>query len=271
MKHMMMDCYGAINFKLDDMTGIYDLLNGIAAEARLDPVAPPTLIPYYYCDDKEDVGISAYLFLKGGHITIHTFSKRECYFVDVMYDGFFNSEMIYNYLQVQLPFNKGISNYCVNDRRVTETSRSNFTEQDFGPHLVGRIKPRQPLTLDTAFEALERLVVAADMTPISRASVIKDNVKNPAFVEGIIVIAQSHISLYYDIENDVLYFDLFSCAYFDFSKIEGILGEMFGEMESMQLVTRGDKYVISRSDNVELNIAKRSSRWQETLQKSSQR
>lgn len=265
MKHMMMDCYGAINFKLDDVMGIYDLLNGLAAEARLDPVAPPTLIPYYYCYDKEDVGISAYLFLKGGHITIHTFSKRECYFVDVMYDGFFNSETIYNYLQVQLPFNTAISNYCINDRRVTETNWAKYTEHDFGPHLVGRIKPRVPLSLDTAFEALEKLAIAADMTPISRANVIKDNMNHPVFIQGIIVIAQSHISLYYDIENDVLYFDLFSCAYFDFSKIEKILGDMFGEMESIELITRGDKYVISRSDNVELNIARCSSRWQKYL------
>ena len=36
MKHMMMDCYGAVNFTLDDMTRIYDLLNGLAAEAKLD-------------------------------------------------------------------------------------------------------------------------------------------------------------------------------------------------------------------------------------------
>lgn len=265
MKHMMMDCYGAVNFTLDDMTRIYDLLNGLAAEAKLDAVAPPTLVPYYYCEDQEDVGISAYLFLKGGHITIHTFSKRECYFVDVMYDGFFNSELISNYLQVQLPFNKGISNYCVNDRRVTEMSKENFTEEDFGPHLVGRICPRQPLTLDSAFQALERLVKAADMTPITRANVIMDHTEKPSFIQGIIVIAQSHISLYYDIENDVLYFDLFSCAYFDFSRIEGILSEMFGGIESIQLVTRGDKYVISRSDNVDKNIAARSSRWQKNV------
>ena len=260
-----MDCYGAINFKLDDMMGIYDLLNGVAAVANLDTVAPPTLIPYYYGSDPEDVGISAYLFLRGGHITIHTFSKRECYFLDIMYDGFFNSEMVYNYLENHLPFNKGVSSYCVNDRRVTEESRMEFTDNDFGPHLVGRMRPREPLTLDLAFDTLEKLVEMADMTPITRASVIKDSRDNPAFVQGIVVIAQSHISLYYDIKNNVLYFDLFSCAYFDFSDIEAKMEELFGKMESMQLVTRGDKYVLIRRNDVEGETAYASARWQRNI------
>ncbi len=265
MRHMMMDCYGAINFKLDDMMGIYDLLNGVANIANLETVAPPTLVPYYYGDDPEDVGISAYLFLRGGHITIHTFSKRECYFLDIMYDGFFNSEMVYNYLEVNLPFNKGISNYCVNDRRVNDNSRIMFTENDFGPHLVGRIKPREPITLDSAFDSLEEFVQMANMTPITRANVIRDSRNDPAFVQGIVIIAQSHISLYYDIKSNVLYFDLFSCAYFDFGNIEDSLKEMFGEIESMQLITRGDKYVIIRRDDVDENRLYISGKWQKNI------
>ena len=265
MRHMMMDCYGAINFKLDDLMGIYDLLNGVANVANLETVAPPTLIPYYYGKDPEDVGISAYLFLRGGHITIHTFSKRECYFLDIMYDGFFNSEMVYNYLENHLPFNKGISNYCVNDRRVTDNDRKQFTDNDFGPHLVGRLRPREPLTLDSAFDSLEQFVQMANMTPITRANVIKDTRTNPRFVQGIVVIAQSHISLYYDIASNVLYFDLFSCAYFDFGNLEGQLQEMFGEIESMQLVTRGDKYVILRRDDIDEKRMYISGKWQDNI------
>ena len=265
MRHMMMDCYGAINFKLDDMMGIYDLLNGVANVANLETVAPPTLVPYYYGDDPEDVGISAYLFLRGGHITIHTFSKRECYFLDIMYDGFFNSEMVYNYLEINLPFNRGISNYCVNDRRVNENSRTMFTDNDFGPHLVGRIRPREPITLDSAFDSLEEFVQMANMTPITRANVIRDSRNDPAFVQGIVVIAQSHISIYYDIKGNVLYFDLFSCAYFDFGNIEDQLKEMFGEIESMQLITRGDKYVIIRRDDVDENRLYISGKWQKNI------
>lgn len=265
MRHMMMDCYGAINFKLDDMIGIYDLLNGVANIANLKTIAPPTLIPYYYCDDPEDVGISAYLFLRGGHITIHTFSKRECYFLDIMYDGFFNSEMVYDYLRENLPFNKALSNYCINDRRITDVSRSEITADDFGPHLVGRIRPNKPITLDLMFESLEKLVEMAHMTPITRANVIKDSRVEPTFLQGIVVIAQSHISLHYDIANNLLYFDLFSCAYFDFSHIEAALDDIFGTTESMQLVTRGDKYEIMRREDVDGTISYISGKWQKNI------
>lgn len=265
MRHMMLDCYGAPNFNLDNAMGIYDLLNGIANIAELSPVAPPSLVPYYYGSDPEDVGISAYLFLRGGHITIHTFSKRECYFVDIMTPEFFNSDSVYKYLSVNLPFDKAISNYRVNDRRVNDTQDDEVDELDFGPHLVGRIVPREPVTLDSAFSALERLAIAADMQPITRANVIKDRLENPAYVQGIILIAQSHISLYYDLQENVIYFDLFSCAYFDFSKVDVIVKELLGEPECIRLVCRGDKYALSRNSNVDGSVALAGKRWQKNI------
>ena len=265
MRHMMLDCYGAPNFCLDDVMGIYNLLNGIVDIAELTPVAPPSLIPYYYCDDPEDVGISAYLFLKGGHITIHTFSKRECYFVDIMSPEFFGAEIIYKYLEVNLPFNKAVSNYRTNDRRVDDNDSADVSDLDFGPHLIGRVIPKKPLTLDSAFNALERLTYAADMQQISRANVIKDSNTQPSYIQGIVVIAQSHISLYYDTADNIIYFDLFSCAYFDYSKVETIVTELLGEIENIGLVCRGDKYVLSRSSNIESNILQRGKKWQKNI------
>ena len=69
----------------------------------------------------------------------------------------------------------------------------------------------------------------------------------------------------YDIKGNVLYFDLFSCAYFDFGNIEDQLKEMFGEIESMQLITRGDKYVIIRRDDVDENRLYISGKWQKNI------
>lgn len=265
MRHMMLDCYGAPNLGLDDAMGIYNLLNGIANIAELTPIAPPSLVPYYYCDDPEDVGISAYLFLRGGHITIHTFSKRECYFVDIMSPSYFVTDKVYKYLEINMPFDKAISSYRVNDRRVNDIQSDDVNELDFGPHLIGRIVPDEPISLDSAFTALENLAFAAKMQPITRANVIRDRVQNPTYVQGIIVIAQSHISLYYDIAENVIYFDLFSCAYFDYSNIENMIKETLGEIENVCLVCRGDKYVLSRNSNVEENIALAGKRWQENI------
>lgn len=265
MRHMMLDCYGAPNFSLDNAIGIYNLLNGIADIANLTPVAPPSLVPYYYCDDPEDVGISAYLFLKGGHITIHTFSKRECYFVDVMSPGYFDSESVYKYLEVNLPFNGAISNYRVNDRRVNDEENAAVNELDFGPHLIGRVKPEGQVTLDSLYSALEKLALAADMKPITRANVIKDKIENPSYLQGIIVIAQSHISVYYDMSENLIYFDLFSCAYFDFSKVDKILKELLGQPETIKLVCRGNKYALSRNSDVDSNVAQIGRKWQDNI------
>ena len=92
MKHVMLDCYGANQNQLDDIKFINDLLNQLAFELNVNPICPPSLIPYYYGKVKDDLGISAYVLLEGGHITIHTFPIRECYFVDVFYDGEFDEK-----------------------------------------------------------------------------------------------------------------------------------------------------------------------------------
>ena len=265
MKHVMIDCYCTNNYKLDDLMYINDLLNKLADWANLKTVAPPVMIPYYYCKDERDVGISAYLFLNGGHITIHTFSRRQCYFVDVMYDGNFDAEGIYDFLHSNLTFEKSISNLCINDRRVTNNLRGNVTDTDFGPHLVGRIIPNCEISLDKMFDILEQLVYVADMTPISRPNVIKNNINNYTWLQGIIVIAQSHISLYYDTENHILYFDLFSCSYFDFSQMESTISRLLGIPESLQLVKRGDKFALSFDEVNELSVAGISAQWQKNI------
>ena len=43
------------------------------------------------------------------------------------------------------------------------------------------------------------------------------------------------------------------------------LEEMFGKIESLKLVTRGDKYVIVRRDDVDGNRAYISGKWQKNI------
>ena len=264
MRHMMLDCYDSKSFALNDCMSVYDALNGIAEEASLDAVAPPTLIPYYYCEEILDVGISAYLFLRGGHITIHTFPKRGCFFVDIMYDGFFDSKRVYDYLLARFSFSESISNYRIVDRRFTEEEKANVDDMDFGPHLIGKSTVSSPLTMEKMFVTLEELVDEADMNIISRANVIYDNRHSPRFLQGIVVIAQSHISMYYDCETQDVYFDLFSCASFDYERMEDIFARKIGKLVSIMLVFRGNKHVIS--DNGEGAAACAiSSNWQKNI------
>ena len=49
------------------------------------------------------------------------------------------------------------------------------------------------------------------MTPITRPFVVYDKIDDPQFISGIIVIAESHISIHYDTKTNKLYFDMFTC------------------------------------------------------------
>ena len=73
---------------------INQLLNDLVYKLELSPIAPPNIIPYYYGKVKEDIGISAILLLEGGHVTIHTFPKRECYFIDCFTPDDFDENML---------------------------------------------------------------------------------------------------------------------------------------------------------------------------------
>lgn len=265
MKHMMLDCYCKDNMALDDAMAVYNFLNCVAYEAKLKPIAPPMLIPYYYCNDEDDVGISAYLFLDGGHITIHTFPRRQCYFADVLYDGNFDAERVYACFRKKLPFEEACSEYCLTDRRVTDNGKETIGRTDFGPHLVGRLIPRIELTLDSMFDLLEKLVSIIQMQPIARANVIKNNLGG-GWLQGIVVIAQSHISMYYDKQNKRLYFDLFSCSFFDFSIVESLLEKYIGKPESLQLVKRGDKYALDHKEEEGVSLSEISKMWQRNIQ-----
>jgi S-adenosylmethionine/arginine decarboxylase-like enzyme len=85
----------------------------------LNPIAPPNIIPYYYGKVKEDIGISAFILLEGGHVTIHTFPKRECYFIDCFTQRDFDEEFLYDYLYKSLPFDKELSIFLLFDTCCT--------------------------------------------------------------------------------------------------------------------------------------------------------
>jgi S-adenosylmethionine/arginine decarboxylase-like enzyme len=85
----MLDCYGANERQLDDVKLINEVLNRLVYKLQIKPIEPPHLLPYYYGSVKEDIGVSGKLLLLGGHVTIHTFPLRTCYFVDIFYDGDF--------------------------------------------------------------------------------------------------------------------------------------------------------------------------------------
>ena len=264
MKHTMIDCYGSKNHNLENLVYINDVLNKIAYRLGLEPIANPYLIPYYYGRVKEDIGVSAFLLLRGGHITIHTFPLRECYFVDLFSVKDFDSELFTNILESLLPFNREISTISTSDRRKFVNIELPFDPNlNFGPHYLAEIKINENFTMDKCYDFLENLVYKINMDPITRPYVIKDKIDNCEYLSGIIVIAQSHISLHYDYKTNHAYFDIFSCAAFDYSKLEDVILKL-GKVISNELVVRGTKHASNILREVE-PIKEISSLWQKYI------
>ena len=243
MKHVMLDCYGAIEWELDDVKLINDILNKLVYKLKLRPIEPPHLLPYYYGSVKEDIGVSAKMLLLGGHVTIHTFPLRTCYFVDIFYDGEFDEEEVYQFFSYELPYNKQTSNFEVRNRDINTFDMVPYNcENDFGPHILLDLNAIKTPNMETFFDFLERLVSRINMDPISRATVLKSSPVNPHYLSAIIVIAQSHIALHYNYETKKIYADIFSCAPFDYSSIEREFAEL-GKVISNELVVRGSKHI----------------------------
>lgn len=261
MKHIVADCYDASRFTLDDVKYVNDTINDMATSLGLDTVAPPIVVPYYYGIDEEDSGISAYLFLRGGHITIHTFPHRECYFLDLFYQDQFEEAAVRRFLRKEIPFDKELSEIKLIDRTHDRNVEHETDQTDFGPHVLAKIKVNRSIGMEEISDFLEMIVDKINMHPITRAVVIKDKPLNPKFLSGIIMIAESHIGIHYNIATKTIYFDLFSCAMFDTSGLATLLREAFGEIASYELIVRGTKYKYKRSTQLKEHVKQANSQW----------
>lgn len=248
MKHIMLDAYGAGEGRLNEVKYINNALNSIAEKLKVVTVAPPFLLPYYYGVEPEDVGISSFLFLRGGHITIHTFPLRECYFVDMVFDGAFDATKALSLFKKAFPFDETKSEFQVVERDLVRTYERPFVpEEVFGPHVFAKIIAKNVPTLDTVFNFLEGLIPALGMTPIIRPYVIKDAVNNPTYISGIVMIAESHISFHYQISTNTIYFDIFSCKMFDYTNIIAYLQRELGLVSSYVVIARGTKHKFNKA------------------------
>jgi S-adenosylmethionine/arginine decarboxylase-like enzyme len=241
---------------------INQLLTELVYTLDLNPICPANIIPYYYGKVKEDIGISAFVILDGGHVTIHTFPLRECYFVDVFSTRDFNEQEVYNFFLNALPFSEKKSKYDVRNRLVKSFEVGEYDSVvDFGPHVMAEIECEKPVSMEGMFDFLEKMAVDIDMDPITRPYIIKSSMEDPNYLSGIIVIAQSHISLHYDYKQNKIYADIFSCAPFYFTLLPEYFAK-FGKVVSNQLVSRGTKHIYLVKSNVDKDALLANTKWQ---------
>ncbi|HKM11104.1 MAG: S-adenosylmethionine decarboxylase [Bacilli bacterium] len=267
MKHTTLDAYNSNPRQLDDIKLIYEVLTTLAYKLKLNAICPPQIVPYYYGKVKKDIGVSGFILLEGGHITIHTFPLRECYFLDVFSVKDFDPEIIENYLSLILPYTARESLFIPDGRRTPLVhTREYHPASDFGPHVMVDIQTKDKIDMEKMSDFLEQLVPDIGMDPITRSYVLKSSIRKPKFLTGIIVIAQSHISMHYEYKTGKLYFDVFSCRAFDTSVLDPYLA-MLGENKFNILVPRGSDHIDKVKANHARDEFRASGRWQRQIRK----
>lgn len=255
MNHIMIDAYQGNERRLDDIKSINSIFNDIVSTLHLTAVMPPFLLPYYYAKDSEDDGISAFIMLEGGHVTLHTFPKLGCLFVDLLYDGYYDEDKLCKIIQ---------SNFLCTELQSLRTERryldTTIAEQhiwkggsaaDFGPHTIAKIE-NVDVSFEQVFDMLDAIPREIGMLPICRPYVIKSHSDNPTYISGVVLIAQSHIAFHYSVAERTLYCDAFSCSFYKSENFVDYLKKRFGDFISMTLI-RGSKHerkIISRETKV---------------------
>lgn len=243
----MIDGYHGNETRLDDIKEINSVLNEIVTALDLPSVMPPFLLPYYYAKDGEDDGISAFVILHGGHITIHTFPRRGCLFVDLLYDGYFDADKLTGILKTHFMY--AAEKIVRTERRFYDPNidddkiwTGGDTKHDFGPHIIARVDKADAVTFESIFDMLDELPAKTNMLPICRPYIVKARAdKNYPYISGIVLIAQSHIAFHYSVNEKTLFCDLFSCSFYKSENFADYLRERFENVEYMTLI-RGSKH-----------------------------
>jgi S-adenosylmethionine/arginine decarboxylase-like enzyme len=244
MYHFLYDAYNGYRSRLDDILLVHEFLEEVPLKLGAKTVMPPFVLPYYNGVVPEDCGISAFVFLAGGHFTLHTFSYRGAFFVDFLNPGAFNRKRLNGLIDDVFPAQRKFEN-CINRTAGERPVRPAMdVKKDFGPHLFLDIEDYSgPETMDGIFAYLDRLPSKIGMTPIIRPYVVKNLVEGQAVVSGLTMIAESHIALHVFRESRRACFDLFSCTFFDTRKVpREIKRDLRGRVARETLISRGSKY-----------------------------
>lgn len=240
MNHFTLDGYGGYRSRYEDLQGVYELLAEAPAALGLTPVMPPVAMPYLDASCPDDCGVSGFVLLDGGHITLHTFSVRECYFADVVADAPYDGERFEALLREALPAAR------TDARSVERDGWSGVgdprPDRDFGPHWTMRIDGYSgPSTLDDLFARFDRLPEDVGMTPIMRPCVLRSRRQRGGSVtSALTMIAESHVALHVFEDERRAWFDVFSCRFFDMEGMRDLLLEAFpGERHALRLLVRG--------------------------------
>jgi len=120
--------------------------------------------------------------------------------------------------------------------------------EEFGPHITLDLKgcPKETLSnYNLHFDYLKNLPELIHMTPITQPYVFPYSglVPEDKGITGIVIIAESHISVHSFEEKGYCFIDIFSCKDMDVDKAIAITLEMFKpESYELNIVKRGKDF-----------------------------
>src|SRR5438093_846653 len=254
MLHFTIDGFRGFRSRFDDAHLIQEVLEDAPAQLGLKRAMPAFVLPYYNGVVPEDCGISAFVFLAGGHFTLHTFSFRETYFADLVAPDEFDPAKLRALLEAVFPC--ALTSVRTVERQDLKDSEPDV-ENDFGPHLFLNIDAYQgPRDLDSLFQLFDRLPAEIGMTPIMRPYVIRDTTTDgQPVLSALTMIAESHVSLHVFPREERAYFDIFSCRFFDRSfVVPRLLAQFPGGSVQEALVGRGSRYRYLRTERGYIDV-----------------
>lgn len=256
MLHFFFDGLQGFRSRFDDLELVHEFLEELPHALELRATMPPFLLPYYNGVEPEDCGISSFMFLAGGHATLHTFSFREAFFFDLVYPRPFDIERVCELLARSFPC-AAVSHGSVERGKDPMPARPIDIDNDFGPHYFLDVKDyRGPTTMDGLFDLFDRLPAEIGMTPIMRPYLLRSRTEsNEEVLSAMTMIAESHISMHLFADRGVANIDLFSCRFFPPEKVLPVIRAAFpAALLTETLASRGSRFRQVRTGAAERRI-----------------
>jgi S-adenosylmethionine decarboxylase len=78
--HLLLDGYGANPEKLANVGILYAFLDALPAQLGMQKIGPPQLAQFH---EPEIAGVTGIILITTSHISLHTYSHKDCFFMDI--------------------------------------------------------------------------------------------------------------------------------------------------------------------------------------------
>lgn len=101
--HLILDCYEADSNKLADPNLLANILDQLPEIIGMRKIGKPQIAEF---DEDSIAGVSGIIMIATSHISIHTYCKKDCFFMDVFSCQDFDPRKVVDYIKTTLSTRK---------------------------------------------------------------------------------------------------------------------------------------------------------------------